>query len=1160
MRKRFAIPLWSVVAVILVIVGLYIWITQSSWLQNQIVSQVNRALGERTDLNLSVGEMSGDLFSGAVFSGASITVKAGARIDTLAQVDRIYLRYETRGILSRDRRIRALGIEGLRVFLPPDSLDHLLRRAGGEIESGTDLKKSQNLTVDSLSIRRGVVYHYGETDPLVDSIEVDGSFTYVEGQWRLAIAPSTAHAAPIGLVHFEGVAGSTGEGWQIDSLAAHTDNSSFVLGGKPDSVQVRTAHVDMGELSRVAKSDFTGALDLSGEVFPGPGLKSASGVLAISGTFKEYELSGIQVRFQADSLSVSLDSVSGVVSGARFDGRGAFVWSVKPERWEYSGRVSGFDLERFASGTITTALTGQVEIAGSGVTNDLLHVRAEVNLGPGRIDEIRFESAVGSIGATVDSMWIGEDFAARYRSATMVGGGTMAFADSIDLFVEFDAPDLRAFDDQVFIDSLAGQLDGYAYLSGLTEDPDIAAFINSDSLRLFDLRSAQFDARVFVPHFLSNPSGQIDAQWGSASTWGIPTDSISLHATLSGRQIDIGWARWYSPQVDIEGSGTLDWSADTIPLNLYPLTMRWGNQTYSASDDISLVIDSTGFAFKQFQFEGPLGILDATGRLNFDNSMALDFELDRFRIAKVWKQLFPTWELDGVVAARGQLSGTFESPVLEMAGDVSELEFEEEEYGELEGNISYRDRVLHVESAELDNRYFHATASGTFPIDLSLDSVATRVLSTEPLSGRLEVSGDNLDPINRFLPQTIESVHGNFRIKAGVAGTPQKPLFSGEASLTGGTIKTIEIINPLEDVVIDVALTQDTVVIRNASAVVRDKGQTGKVDVKGAMRIASVKSFDYNLQMSGRGIPARMEFKDFYVLADFDLSVVGPTPPKVKGQVRPQRIEDREPFTETEARPVYDPSLWDWDIAIDMPAGGYFIRNDQIDAELSAGLQLLRERGQPSYIGTAEFIRGRVFLFDKTGRVERGVLTFDDPIKNDPQLDLDVVFRIQQPRIQTRTETSPSPIVDLNLHITGRASEPLIQPEAPYSEQDVLLLLAAGTTSLSGNDSLAVSDPLASRLRFAATGLVFSEVQRAAARKLGLETLEINSGENPFDASVTVGRYFTPQLYLYGTSPIDAGAGQEVGFEYRLSRRVFLDGNRDKNNLYRMNLHFNWEY
>lgn len=1164
MRKRFSIPLMLVVVVVVCVVGLYFWVTNSPWLKNQVESQINRALGVSTDMTFSVGRLSGDLFSTATFSGASLTIKRRDGMDTLALIDRIHLRYDTRGILSKDRRVRALEIVGLRIFLPEDSLEALFRKAGGEIAAETDIKSEQNIALDSLWVRGGTVYRQGENEPLADSIEIRGAFRSSAGRWNLAISPSNAHTRWIRSVVFEGVASSAGESWLCDSLSVRTDSSSFVVGGRPDSLKIDTAHVDVSELARALTLNFDGLLDLTGEVIPGPGLKSVSGQVRIAGTFEGFELGDTRVDFKADSLSVALESLTGVVSGARFNGRGLFVWSAKPERWAYIGRVDGFDLDRFAAGTLPTSLSGEVEINGTGVRDEDLRVRADVSLGPGRIDEIQFESATGSLGATVDSMWIGEDFAARYNGARLVGGGTMAFTDSIDMFVEFEVPDLRLFDKMVFIDSLSGQLGGYAYLSGMTKDPDIAAFINSGSLRLFDLRTAEFEARVFVPHFLSNPSGQIDARWGGASTWGIATDSISLRATLSGRIIDIDWARWYSPEVDVEGSGTLDWSADTIPLNLYPLTMRWENQTYSAADNVVLTIDSTGFTFHQFEFEGPLGIFNATGRMTFDNSMNLEFELDRFRIAKVWQQFFPTWDLDGVVAARGRLSGTFHSPAIEMAGEVSELEFEGESYGDLEGSISYRDRVLHIESAALDNRYFHAEASGAFPIDLSLDArpdtLSPRVLSTEPLTGRLEASGDNLDPINRFLPQTIESVRGNFTLKAGVTGTPQRPLFSGEASLRQGTIKAIEIINPLEDVDVDVALRHDTVVIRNASAVVRDKNQEGKVDVKGALRINSIKSFDYDLDVVGRGVPARMEFKDFYVLADFDLTVDGATPPKVTGQVRPRRVEDREPFAETEARPVYDASLWDWDIAIEMLSGGYFIKNDQLDAELSADLRLLRERGQPSYIGTAEFIRGNVYLFDKKGRITRGVLTFDDPIKNDPRLDIDVVFRIQQRRVQTRTETTSSPFIDLNLHIAGRASEPLIQPEAPYTEQDVLLLLAAGTTSFAGGDSLTVSDPLANRLKFAATGLVFSEVQRLAARKLGLETLEINSGANPFDASITIGRYFTPQLYLYGTSPVDAGAGQEVGFEYRISRRTFVDGIRDKNNLYRMNFHLNWEY
>jgi hypothetical protein len=56
-----------------------------------------------------------------------------------------------------------------------------------------------------------------------------------------------------------------------------------------------------------------------------------------------------------------------------------------------------------------------------------------------------------------------------------------------------------------------------------------------------------------------------------------------------------------------------------------------------------------------------------------------------------------------------------------------------------------------------------------------------------------------------------------------------------------------------------------------------------------------------------------------------------------------------------------------------------------------------------------------------------------------------------------------------------------------------------------------------------------------------------------------VGHYLSPHFYLYGSSSIAAG-GREVGFEYRLSRRLFLEGIRDRDTYYRLNLHLNWDY
>jgi hypothetical protein len=1157
-KKLLTIPLWFIAFILVVAAGGYIWLTQSPWLKNRLAEQLNQILAVSTDLHLDIGEMSGGLISGVEFNNVWVIVQRGESRDTLAHIDRIALEYDIRNLIPQLRLLHRVELIRPTLWLPRDSIDNIFRKAGYQVSEQAGLGGALNLTVDSVLVRDGSVWRRGDTASLADSISINASFATQAGSWGLAIAPSSAWSNALGPVLFEGRLASRGEAVWCDSLWVRAGRSSFTLSGDLNHLQIRSSTLDLDQLSLVLPVKLSGQVELSGDLEPNLAQKRVSGAIKVGGRFQGYELENLAIRFHADSSSVTLDSVEGLAAGAHYRGSGMYSWMSEPPHWEYKGHVDGFDISRIAAGVMPTQLSGQVDVKGTGVTDSDLRVRAEVDLGPGRIRGLRIQSARGSLGASVDTLWIAENFEAEWEGVSLVGGGTIAFDDSIAISAAVRSDDLHRLDTLVFVDSLRGGMEGYAYLSGLTQDPDLSAFINSDSLRLFNLITNDFEARLFVPHFLSHPLGEIDARWGKSSTWGVPTDSIELHGHLLGRRMDVDWARWYSPSVDIEGAGTLDWSADTIPIALYPLTVRWENQTYSASDSILVSVDSIGFLLSQFSFEGPLGILRANGRLGFDQQVALDFEVDRFRVAKVWGYLFPDWQLDGVVAARGQLRGNLAHPEFEIAGDLSELEFEGTLYGDLEAGLSYQDHKLQVEWAELDNQYFHASASGSLPMVLSFQPPSVAVLE-EPFSGRLEANGENLDPLSQFLPQTIESVHGHFSMQAGVAGTPRAPQFFGEASLTNGTIKAIELVNPIEDVAIDVALRQDTIMVRHVTGTVRDHDKAGKVDVTGMIRILSIKSFDYNLRLVGKAVPTRLEFSDMFAISDMNLTVTGATPPKVAGTVNPSKIEDREPFAEEEARPVYDTTLWDWDIAVEMPEGGYSIRNEQIEAELSANLRILRERGRLSYLGTTEIVRGKVYLFDKVGRISSGTLTFDDPTKPDPRLDLTVVFRIQQPRVETRTATSANPFVDLILHIGGRASEPLIQPDAPYTEQDVLLLLAAHTTSV-GTDSLTVNNPFTNRLKFAATGLVFSEVERVAARKLGLETLEINSGANPLDASITVGRYFSPQLYLYGTSPIDAGSGQEVGFEYRLSRRMFLEGNRDKQNLYRLNLHLNWEY
>ncbi|MDF1546141.1 MAG: translocation/assembly module TamB domain-containing protein, partial [bacterium] len=101
------------------------------------------------------------------------------------------------------------------------------------------------------------------------------------------------------------------------------------------------------------------------------------------------------------------------------------------------------------------------------------------------------------------------------------------------------------------------------------------------------------------------------------------------------------------------------------------------------------------------------------------------------------------------------------------------------------------------------------------------------------------------------------------------------------------------------------------------------------------------------------------------------------------------------------------------------------------------------------------------------------------------------------------------------------------------------------------------------------SGLVSTQVSSIGTRQLnqlgvGVETFEIepvygNTGD-ALSARVTVGFYTAPNLYVYGRSPLSGQTGQEVGFEYRFNRALLVEGQRDEEELYHLNLKLHWEF
>ncbi|GAB4313738.1 MAG: hypothetical protein Kow0074_00400 [Candidatus Zixiibacteriota bacterium] len=1157
MRKRFKIPLITILAVLLAVVVVAVWMVRSGWLTRRAADLVNSRIPTDVKLSVSMGRLTGNVFHRFGIDGIVVTTRRGQ--DTVVTIDHLVAEYDWRQLWRGEWDFSMITMASLRLYVPRDSIityveSFLPERASESVGKAAIL----DVSVDTFHVTDGRVLSRSDHSAIIDSLDFHASVEVKENDIDARVWEGELHEPTLGRTRFSGHFALMPDSWLADSVVLITESSHLTARGNASRWFVRAHPIEFSDLGILVKQLPQATLDFDGEITPPrDGLWYFAGVT--SGSIGQFQLQDVSLGFSVKGSQLAFDSIGGRIQGAYWRGSADLDAGPSPIEYRYTGDVDGFDLAQWVTEGIPSDLSGHVSLSGRGLADPELDLALDVDLTPGSFNRIEFDRAIGRMRVTLEDVRFEDNFILQWGANQFEGNGRVVYDDSLDIFGNVYSDDLSTWRRVIGVDSLGGRSSGYVYISGETQDPDLAGRLLSDSLVLEEIVTRDLAASIYVPKFLTQRKGTITAELGRTTVGTIDVDSAYIRAELDSSALIFDSIMAATPALVIRGRGSFDWSHDHKPLLFYPLDLTWEDDEFSVGDTVALFLDSTGIDLDLLSVNSTFGYFEATGRYWYNDSIDFILGVEGFPIAPVWRRFLPGTELAGEFGCTGLLQGTVSEPVVELDVEFSSLQYDNFRPGTISGEVFYSGGMLRTERLTLTRRRMEAIFSGVLPLDFSIDPPRFELLD-EPMEGYLTASGEAL-PVAYFLPETVEYMRGPFSVSAAMSGTIRSPRFNGNMYLRSGELKAVEIVSPIEDLNADIVLIQDTIRIERAHGVVRDEDREGEVSATGTLRLLSYTTFDYNIDVIGRDVPARFEFEDYYVETDFDLKVVGVTPPLVRGTITPIRVEDRTDFEDELGPGTIDTTVWDWDLAIVMP-GNYWIHNDQINAELSADMRLLREKGEITYLGTAEIIRGQVYLFDKTGRISRGVLSFNNKGEPDPELDIDVTFRIRQPRPDAAFATEGTQVEDLNLHVGGTASEPIIDlldPNTGYTEQDVLLLLTTNSRFDAAGGDL-TQDPWADRLRFAATGLLLTEVQRVAARKLGLETLEISSGGAADNTEVTVGRYFTPSLYLYGTSPIDVGGGQEVGFEYRFNRNIYLEGSRNRANLYRLNIHFTWDY
>jgi hypothetical protein len=389
--------------------------------------------------------------------------------------------------------------------------------------------------------------------------------------------------------------------------------------------------------------------------------------------------------------------------------------------------------------------------------------------------------------------------------------------------------------------------------------------------------------------------------------------------------------------------------------------------------------------------------------------------------------------------------------------------------GRLLREVLGEQRVVNIQSGGPAEFVFSGgalKAPGGKDLVLNAQQASVRVSLGEGnnLPKRVNIAIDStldLSLLRDLVPQ-IESATGKVQVKGSIKGSVSNPelaleVFDVRANpFTAGTWEPLSLgladfRPPLRNIRFKAHVQEGILFVDSFSAA---KG-SGRVEIAGAIPIfaeedvqdstmdirfddativypvAFLKSFESsvsgNLALSGRGKPYRLS-------GDLQITRARST----------REVDLREEILNTIRRQAVvlpqvarDPLL-QFDIAIraDQTIN---VNNRVIQALLSSNLQLTGSDQQPSVLGQIDIARGK-FVYKRDFSITRGIISFDDPLRVDPTLEISAVSEVQNYRVY--------------INMSGRASNPRVdfsvdpptrQNGTPINKVDILVLLGRGS-------------------------------------------------------------------------------------------------------------------
>lgn len=414
----------------------------------------------------------------------------------------------------------------------------------------------------------------------------------------------------------------------------------------------------------------------------------------------------------------------------------------------------------------------------------------------------------------------------------------------------------------------------------------------------------------------------------------------------------------------------------------------------------------------------------------------------------------------------------------------------------------------------------------------------------------------DLKLLQLFNPNLVGNGPATFTVNIG--GNSARPQFSGRLDLADASVSFVDLPNGLSHINGSLVFAQDRMQIEKLTA------QTGggNLNVGGFLAFRSGLYFD--LTATGKDVRLRYP-PGVSSSADATLRYTGSAKSSLlSGDIVVTRFGMNPHFdfasylAQSKKAPVIatmNPFLDNMRLDLHITSTPD-LRVETSLAKLSGDLDL-RVRGtaaRPAIVGRVNIAEGDIFFNGTKYRLERGDITFSNPLTIDPVINIDMSARVQDYDITIGLHGSAA---------SGKGLSMTYRSDPPLSNADIIALLAFGRTrdqtlysasqpGQNTNDAATASNAILGE----ALNATFSDrVQRLfGASRVKVDPQFIGSENNP-SARVTIEQTINNNItFTYATS-LTQSAETVIQLEYNIDKNVSIVAVRDQNGVLGFDVH-----